>query len=653
MQSEPQSYIPINPKELELYVQRANALLNSVKHTPGAKARAMLQGGSAPTGPERELSASPAPAEETQKILDIARALSGDAFLLSDVSNHVMTTLRDGVCIGSHMVAQFGKAAGLETLALSNRAGRLTEGQKTEFQNKTTTAAAIGVFTLASYVVWKLTGYEEAKVSEVKMCTVELPELPLATSTKAIDCVLFYLGLHLAKSGVVQTDIQMVKATICYFQAVIDHIKFQEKSLGYVELFAAIKYRLVDTKFTVDGFQLPAASIIVVNEFNRLPFSAIAGNRVAKHEARRLAERLVCYDPVARMNPFNVIGGFQDTGMGFGFPGGGKSMQIAAEATLIEELCKAIGLKFIFHQLPGALVSAFQGTSEEKMEAWMRIRSDTEHIIYMPIDDAEDKLENRTNQGVSEGVKGIISSYLRQTEGASAPKQGNSVIRIFTNLPEKIDPAVNSRNKVKFAIDGPVTAVDFMYADYLWWKKIDDVDPTFIGMKLPKDDSWRRSQDDVSSLSALLPKEAEVTDERIKDALSVADKAYGRDEHMFFGLLFAEVKKRYPMFTGRDERNMQTAVSSRLNDFDLPNEWFDKPEIFFRQQFDRKVDMLKELMKGNMKGLTFAEIRYQEAMRYLGTLAQIANVDRERRIKALVETMEIEHEARKRFTAEK
>ena len=59
--------------------------------------------------------------------------------------------------------------------------------------------------------------------------------------------------------------------------------------------------------------------------------------------------------------------------------------------------------------------------------------------------------------------------------------------------------------------------------------------------------------------------------------------------------------------------------------------------------------MLQELMKSNMKGLDFSEIRRQEVIRYVDNVATIADTDFKRKVEARVDQMNIELEAREQF----
>ena len=59
--------------------------------------------------------------------------------------------------------------------------------------------------------------------------------------------------------------------------------------------------------------------------------------------------------------------------------------------------------------------------------------------------------------------------------------------------------------------------------------------------------------------------------------------------------------------------------------------------------------MLQELMKSNMKGLDFSEIRRQEVVRYLDNVATIADTDFKRKVDARVNQLNIDLQARKSF----
>ena len=87
----------------------------------------------------------------------------------------------------------------------------------------------------------------------------------------------------------------------------------------------------------------------------------------------------------------------------------------------------------------------------------------------------------------------------------------------------------------------------------------------------------------------------------------------------------------------------------RLTDFDLPSDWLDNPEIFLRKDYDTKHVMLQDVMRQNMKGLDFSNIRRQEVIRYLDNYATIADTDFKRKVDSRVKELNIRVAAEKAY----
>jgi hypothetical protein len=286
------------------------------------------------------------------------------------------------------------------------------------------------------------------------------------------------------------------------------------------------------------------------------------------------------------------------------------------------------------------------------MVEWMKPMQDPSKLIFAPIDDAENNLQERTAQGVSAGVKEVIGVFLRYTEGAYAVNYGNSSIGLFTNLPEMLDKAVISRVQGRFKIDGARTEHDFLDQDYLWWSKLQETMPSFVNMKSPLNYEFLNDQGLAKSMGDILSLVEKPTEERVLEAYSKAESKNQTNEHQFYAQLYKEIQQIFPFFSSRDVRNIQSAISLRLTDFDLEKDWFENPEVYFKKDYNTKFNMLQELMKSNMKGLDFSEIRRQEVVRYLDNVATIADTDFKRKVDARVNQMSIELEARKQFEKE-
>jgi hypothetical protein len=502
----------------------------------------------------------------------------------------------------------------------------------------------------AYYVTDELASYKLEELGNIQLDFQGVPEVSLQNPVRALQCTLFYYGMYVDSSAV-KTDLDFVKMTQLYFRAVLDEIKMREASFEHTEAFTSQAYKLEQGDFHVNGFEIDVSGGEISMEFNRVELSSIVGNREAKHSARRLVERLLCYDVATKRNPFTDLGGFASLRLGYGKPGTGKSLQIAATATMLSDHCKALNIPFLFWPMPDTIVSTFQGGSAERMVAWMKPLRDSSKIIYAPIDDGENNLEDRTRQGVSAGVREVIGVFLRYTEGAYALNHGNTAIDIFTNLPDQIDKAVLSRIVARFAIDGAESWEDFLDQDHLWWRKYQQIDPAFIAMQDPKEYTYLAAQALLSSVSELAEDSSEPKEESIRVIFDKVKQQYDVKEHRFFAELYKNVHGAFPFFTSRDVRNIQQAVNNRIMDFEFPQEWFSDHSLFFSKDYDSKKNQLTELMKSNMKGLSFAEIRLQESVKYLDNMVRIASVTREQQIDKMVEDILMRDEVAKRVTA--
>lgn len=565
--------------------------------------------------------------------------------------NETLFAVQEGLALGIWIKDSYYDASGLSSL--NERKAVLDNAGKREYESKMHTATAFMLFATAYNILHNLIPHASDDLSVMKNKFAGIPEVSFISPLKGIACTLYYYDKYLSHPDIVKTDKDVIDFTVVYFEALIDEIQLRKNSLEYTETILDRTYKLesrgVGTDFAVSGwenvFQGAAKSV----EFNKIKFEQIVGNRDAKHFARRLTERMLSYDFAAQKNPFQELGGFMPVFMGYGIPGTGKSMLIAAIATRLKEHCDNLDIPFLFHPMPDTLISTFQGGSAEKMVEWMKPLQDPTRLIFAPIDDAENNLQERTTQGVSAGVKEVIGVFLRYTEGAYAVNYGNSSIGLFTNLPEMLDKAVISRVQGRFKIDGARTEHDFLDQDHLWWRKLDDTMPDFINMQGPENYSYLQDQGLAKNMGEILKVSDKPSEERVLEAYDKIEKHFKTNQHLFYANLYKEIQKIFPFFSSRDVRNIQSAVSLRLTDFDLEEDWFENPQIYFKKDYDIKFNMLQELMRANMKGLDFSEIRRQEVVRYLDNVATIADTDFKRKVDARINQLNIDLEAKKKF----
>lgn len=583
----------------------------------------------------------------SKTILGLKKRLLPESVAIPVHLNESLFALQEGIALGIWIKDSYYDASGLSSL--SERKSVLDHSGKREYESKMHTATAFMLFSTAYKILSDLNPLASDDLSVMKNKFAGIPEVSLMSPLKGISCCLFYYDKYLNHPQVISSDKDVIDFTVVYFEALIDEIQLRKGSLEYTETITDRTYKLENSEFAVSGWNNIFAGVAKSIEFNQIQFEQIVGNRDAKHFARRLTERMLSYDFIAKKNPFQELGGFMPVFMGYGIPGTGKSMLIAAIATRLKKHCSNLDIPFLFHPMPDTLISTFQGGSAEKMVEWMKPLQDPTRLIFAPIDDAENNLQERTAQGVSAGVKEVIGVFLRYTEGAYAVNYGNSSIGLFTNLPEMLDKAVISRVQGRFKIDGARSEHDFLDQDHLWWRKLEKTMPGFINMDNPEGYNFLDDQGLAKNMGEILDMVQKPSEERVLDTFEKMEKLHEENDHMFYASLYKEIQKIFPFFSSRDVRNIQSAISLRLTDFDLEDNWFDDPELYFKKDYETKFNMLQELMKSNMKGLNFSDIRKQEVIRYLDNVATIADTDFKRKVDKRVDQMNIELEAGHQF----
>jgi len=645
------STFPIKQNELDMLRDEATDYIKSIQWEQGNKAKSrekeakddsiLLYLSRANNGSNVSITSV------SKTILALKKRLLPDSIAIPVHLNQTLFAIQEGLTLGIWIKDAFYDASGLSSL--NERKSALDNSGKREFESKLQTATAFQLFSTSYKILHDLKPFASDDLSVMKQKFAGIPEVSLLSPLKGIACSLFYFDKYLSHPEIIKSDKDVVDFTVVYFEALIDEIQLRKSSLEYTETILDRTYKLENSDFAISGWENVFAGTAKSVEFNKVQFEQIVGNKDAKHFARRLTERMLSYDFEAQKNPFQELGGFMPVFMGYGIPGTGKSMLIAAIATRLKEHCDNLDIPFLFHPMPDTLISTFQGGSAEKMVEWMKPMQDPTKIIFAPIDDAENNLQERTAQGVSAGVKEVIGVFLRYTEGAYAVNYGNSSVGLFTNLPEMLDKAVISRVQGRFKIDGARTAHDFLDQDYIWWKKFEKTIPNFVNMQNPTEYEFLKDQGLAKSMGDILNTIEKPSEERVLEAYDRAAQKHKTNEHLFFAKLYKEIQKIFPFFSSRDVRNIQSAISLRLTDFDLEQYWFDNPEVYFKKDYETKFNMLQELMKANMKGLDFSEIRRQEVVRYLDNVATIADTDFKRKVDERVNQLNIDLEARRNF----
>lgn len=586
--------------------------------------------------------------QQSLSIAAFAIGLGESKYLMPEGVNKALLIVRNAIRVGKYVSDQYAKASSIDLLRTRSN---LSAVEQSEFTKKSNTASAVFAFVSAYYVLFELSQYKPEQVSNIQMDMGALPELSLTSPGNTRNCIMFYYAAFLEKSGLVQNELDFIKLTLLYFESIIDEIKLKAESLEYTAPFESQAYKLEGSEFSLSGFEVNMPGQVKQVEFNKVHWGDIVGNTVSKHSARRTIMQLLCYDIDTQRNPMKDLGALTPTKMTYGPPGTGKSLEIAAIATELQMRCQELSIPFLFSPFPDNIISSFQGESAERMIAWMKPLQDPSKIIFAPIDDAENNLEERSNDGVSAGVKAVVGVFLRMTEGAYAIHHGNTIINLYTNLPEKIDRAVLSRIQSRTSMDGAVSVNDFLDQDYIGlMRELNELVPGFNNLKAPAGYQYMSDQDVRGKIESAYQQRREANVPKIAAMIEQVRTQYEPNQHAFFAHLDVAVKQAFPNYTSRDKRNIQSAVKNRLFDFDFPEQWLSTPDTFYRQDYETKKAMIIEIMRGSLGGKSFADIYLEEATTYFCNLAAIADKDFERQVEQSLHLARIQREAAKRMT---
>ncbi|MBI2030485.1 AAA family ATPase [Candidatus Kaiserbacteria bacterium] len=313
-----------------------------------------------------------------------------------------------------------------------------------------TTQSVVTLFVLASYVRWALAQHKSEELSGIAVDFIGLPEpLPFSSGpTATLKAAVFHWGSYL---DLATNELEALKLTQLFFEAVIDDIKAQSQTLQYADPFTENTYRLEKSDFIVRGFEAQASGGSVV-EFKRVYEKEIVGNHEMKRMLNRLSQMVIAYDFQRKMNPMLEFGAFPWLGVLQGSPGTGKSMGLSYLQTLVHDHCKALGLPFQLRPIPNAVVSSMQGESARVYEEWWRSTFDPNFICVAPVDDSEAVYLDRRSQSSSEGSKLVVMSHLRLSEGSTAENTGGVLQVHATNNADMIDPPVFSRYQFRIRV---------------------------------------------------------------------------------------------------------------------------------------------------------------------------------------------------------
>jgi len=539
--------------------------------------------------------------------------------------------LRRALAIALAMGDQFSEATGLSDLKRANLEGALGADRKTEFGELLSAEALVVLHCFANAAAFLLSahaGEESVEVGDVEEVLTDNAQL-------ALHGALWELDQDLAAH--VTAEARLVPAVLAFCEQLMEKVAARAGTAPRLGAFTGAAWKVEADALTLRGFAPARAARSTTLTMSFKKPNEVVGNHIAKSQALRLSKMLMAYDFERRLNPFAELGGFIFTFMGDGAPGTGKTTLIQMMAGLINEYCANAGYTFRYQNFGIDNIDSYQGRSGQNAKAFVNSVLDPGVIGFGTIDDIDQIAGKRGDRQSSAGQQEVTAVFMEAFAGANTVVRGNCTFGMFSNYPENVDDALRQRAGARFLVDGPQTREDYIDILYLLMGRNHDIP---VG-----DHEVFAAQEITRAVAASFDSHNRPREEGLLRVFDrVRDQVGALDTIAKLGTYLKAIQEADPRFTGRAIKNITDAVKVRAMDFELPDEWMEKPDLFLFRDYDTKSAMIAELRRP-----ITVEMVTQEINRYADSEFRYADKSDEAAIAAMVREFGRQDEARRRY----
>lgn len=625
----------------------ANSLLDGFDHTPRLAKKMDVSAPAqerSPGIPGRRRFRSTTPGLVTKStarpegVHIIGRIISvdGDDPITSPAQATVMTALRRALATAMLVSDQYADQTGLSELLKENLSGALPKGKSGEFGELLAASSLISLHVFANMASFLLSN-AHADASDVTVDVGEVEEVLTDNPNLALTGALWELDQDLALFA--DNDEKLIAVVSAFLEQLMDKVALRASNTPRLEPFTSVSYRVEDDDFIIDGFApaMRTRSSTLTMTFKKP--NEIVGNHIAKYQAMKLAKMIMAYDFDRKLNPFVELGGFIFTFMGDGKPGTGKTILIQMMAGLINDYCQVAGYPFRYQNLSTESIDSYQGKSAQNAKSFFNNVIDPNVIGFGTIDDIDQLAGKRGDRQSSAGQLEITAVLMESFAGANTVVRGNCTFGMFSNYPENVDDALRQRAGARFLVDGPQTREDYIDILALLMGKNHDIP---VG-----DHKLFETQQIKKAVARSFELHSKPQEDGLMRVYEKTVKDIGKlDTIAKIGTYLDNIQEVDERFTGRAIKNITDAIKVRAMDFELPDEWMEKPELFLLKDYDTKKNMIGDLSKP----ITI-EMVMQEINRYADSEFRYADKSDEVAIENMVREFGRQEEAKKRYLA--
>ena len=444
-----------------------------------------------------------------------------------------------------------------------------------------------------------------------------------ATKDDVLNNVLArYYGVLNSKKrhNVIKEGRDIPKSSIDFFRNLRDKAVESKESFNkkLVDLVRNAEFNVAG-EFDIKGYEV---SFIEEQKKSKIEFTKVipkevVGNVQAKRKVIRYMDRLALYDLKAKSNPCIILGGLSWTNLWDGLPGTGKTTMMRMSMTRLAELCDILGIKYRIHSIDQSVKSEFYGKTGQNALAEFNSTRDP-NLLHITILDDLDLLTSGSRQESSGSADNDLRNTIMQfLDGAFTLRIGNNQVYAASNDPKGLDYAIRNRFNDRLLIEGPVTPEDMADMTYLLTKKLRDNNL----MQIEVGYTPLETQDNYVNGKWTAP------DEEIYTTDPEFSKRFKKSTIRDFGQYVYELKQKNETITGRSVKAIIESIKERSANFDVPPEFFEKPEIYRNQPFNKKVEIVKDLFQPIKP-----EMMFEEAKRYFESEERFSKGEEERAV---------------------
>ncbi|MBI5804102.1 AAA family ATPase [Candidatus Pacearchaeota archaeon] len=525
---------------------------------------------------------------ERESLFNVMRGIgSGNENLMAAEVQKTVDVLREGFSLYYEM-------NGLIEQRTKDIDGKVSSGEKQAFQNSYSSFAA---GSLIAHELGLLIGNKEPFPLEKGKINFnfDLTKDDLLNSVLAVYFGLINLG---KRKGTLETGEDVPRGSYNFFSLLREQALEKKETFNpaLVDLVKNSQFRVKD-EFTITGFEAgfeEKAKSEKIEFAPILPYQ-VAGNVLAKKEILRDMDRLALFDLHSKKNPILEVGGLSWSVLYDGLPGTGKSSLFRMGLTRLKQRCEQAGaywksknhgdLQWSQIIIDQGVKDEFYGKTGKNLLEKLAPTKKPDAIYIITTDDIDLLVSGDRNSSSGGADKDILNILMQYADGINTVIRGNVQWWAATNDATSMDPALRQRFIARYSVDGPQEWYDFadiLHNELRTWIKTGIVDLPLGKGYTPYEMRKGQTGNEEISGSSLISKVSGLLSGK---GISMRD----------VGELSAEHKRKNEKFTGRAIHAVSEAIKKRINDYEIPEEWYEKPEAFFAQPYERRVEMLKEL----------------------------------------------------------